>query len=239
MLFDRASGKAGVLETTPELAGAFPAGWSPDGRRLVLENRQEDSREIWLWDLDAKTARNLTPNARYPLHFLGWKAAGNRMLVRASLNGPLSQLCELDIATGELFPLSGLPELTMGANLVAWRELLPTPADAEPSARGVQAAPQALPTRIPAGEAEIWVTILGSGDEVANVRSGPATSYGVVGTIGAGKGLQVLAISADHRWLQFRYPHTISGTAWIYAALTDYTPEAGKLPEVEVLPPAP
>ncbi len=238
MLFDHKQGKTSALETTPELAGAFPSGDQPDGRWLVLENRQEDHGEIWLWDLDAKTARNLTPNVRYPLHFLAWNVAGDRLLVRASLNGPLAQLGELDLTSGELFPFTGLPELTMGVNLVAWRELLSVPASAKPSAANIQVASQALPTRIPAGDAEILVTIQGSGEEVANVRSGPGTIYPVVGTIGAGKALQVIAVSVDHGWLQFRYPHTVSGTAWIYAALTNYTPEMGTLPEVEILLPA-
>ncbi len=116
--------------------------------------------------------------------------------------------------------------------------LPPIPENSQPLATNVQVAAEALPARIPPSDSEIWVTIQGAADDVVNVRSGPGTTYPVIGTIGAGKGLQVMAISADHTWLQFRYPHTVNGAAWIYTTLTDYHPEMGVLPEVEILPPS-
>jgi hypothetical protein len=83
-------------------------------------------------------------------------------------------------------------------------------ATATPQPEVAAPEPPAEPTPTPA--AKIVVTI-----GAANVRNGPGTNYGLVGSVTQGQSFEILARSADSTWWQFC---CVNGQqAWIFGAL--------------------
>jgi LysM repeat protein/WD40 repeat protein len=81
--------------------------------------------------------------------------------------------------------------------------------------------------------APAFVTVKTAGNPV-NLRSGPGTSYPVVGQISSGERLQATGISPNGSWIQLVFSGVPEGSAWIYAPLAEMS--GGTLPIVETSP---
>ena len=73
---------------------------------------------------------------------------------------------------------------------------------------------------------------------IANVRSGPGTVYGIVGSIPQGGTAPVAGKSADSTWWYIQFPGGAGGYAWIAASVTTATCIPATLPVIAA-PPAP
>ena len=78
--------------------------------------------------------------------------------------------------------------------------------------------------------ASVFVTIKPDEAEVT-VRSGPGTTYAIVGKLQPGQKIAALGISKGSGWFQIEFPQSPDGKAWVFASLVDRTP--GNLPAVD------
>jgi len=72
--------------------------------------------------------------------------------------------------------------------------------------------------------------------EQINVRSGPGTTYSLVGVLLAGQNVPAQGRSVGGEWILIIYPGAPGGVGWVYAPLVN--PSGGALPVVEP-PPTP
>lgn len=87
-----------------------------------------------------------------------------------------------------------------------------------------------LPTDTPVPAAK--VTII----QVMNVRSGPGTNYPKIGQVSVGHTSEILGRNNDASWLQINTP---SGTAWVFANLTQVDGDPNTAPVVDAGAPPP
>lgn len=70
--------------------------------------------------------------------------------------------------------------------------------------------------------------------EPMNVRSGPSTSYDILGQIAPGTTFPALGISPGREWIQIAYPEGPGGIGWVYASYVSIS--GGELRIVEPPP---
>ncbi|MBT3239793.1 MAG: SH3 domain-containing protein [Chloroflexi bacterium] len=71
--------------------------------------------------------------------------------------------------------------------------------------------------------------------EQINVRSGPKTSYDLIGVLVAGQVVPAYGKSASGEWIQIAYAGVSGGVAWVYSPLVTVI-RAGELPIIEPPP---
>ena len=77
--------------------------------------------------------------------------------------------------------------------------------------------------------ASVFVTIKLDEAEVT-VRSGPGTTYAILGKLQSGQKTAAIGTSKESEWLQIEFPQAPDGKAWVFTSLVDRTP--GSLPVV-------
>jgi Tol biopolymer transport system component len=93
----------------------------------------------------------------------------------------------------------------------------------------------AHPTSTPGGPV---ITITSGQDQSVYIRSGPGTSYAVIGYLKSGEHAPALGKSLNGEWIQLEYPATEAGVGWVYRPLVEL--RGGEPPIVEPPPtPAP
>ena len=131
--------------------------------------------------------------------------------------------------------IPGQPEPTAEATLlVSTNETAtPLPATSYPYTQDITSTgpptPEPSPTLSPPPRVVVWP----DAGEV-NLRSGPGTTFEVIGSAVAGDEYQAIGSSQDGNWIQIEYPASPTGLAWIYAALVQIGD--GGLPVVEGFP---
>jgi hypothetical protein len=88
-----------------------------------------------------------------------------------------------------------------------------------------------VPTETPVGGAELEAIT------ESNVRSDASTEADRLGVIVPGE--RYLITGRYFRWLQFRYPNSPSGFAWVYDELVTITGDQSLIPDLSVEPPTP
>ena len=84
----------------------------------------------------------------------------------------------------------------------------------------------------PPTQTGIFITVTYT--EPMNVRSGPGTSYDILGQISPGDILPALGISPGREWIQVAYPLGPGGVGWVYASYVSVS--GGELRIVEPPP---
>jgi uncharacterized protein YraI len=108
-------------------------------------------------------------------------------------------------------PFAGLPFYNLMATPISDPDVKPT---ADPNAT---AEPTATPQPTPAGPpGEI------TGSEV-NVRSGPASSYKIIGTLKLGDPVVITGLTLNRLWYRISYPQGPDGNAWVSEAFVKVT----------------
>ncbi len=74
-----------------------------------------------------------------------------------------------------------------------------------------------------------------SDQEQVNVRSGPKTTYNVVGVLIAGQIVPAYGKSNGGEWIQIAYAGVLEGVAWVYSPYVTIT-KGGELPIIEPPP---
>lgn len=92
-------------------------------------------------------------------------------------------------------------------------------------------SPTPSPTETPIGGAQLEALT------ESNVRSEASTEAARLGVIVPGE--KYLIMGRYFRWLQFRYPNSPSGLAWIYDELVTITGDPSLIPDLSVAPPTP
>lgn len=101
----------------------------------------------------------------------------------------------------------------------------PTAAPAQPTAAPAQ--PTAAPT------AAAGPSVVPTGDFV-NVRSGPGTTYNLLGQVNAGQSAPVRGKSADGAWWQITFGN---GVGWVFGQLVTFKGDANAVPVASAPPP--
>jgi len=89
------------------------------------------------------------------------------------------------------------------------------------------AAPTVQPTSTPGALLDAYA-VVADGQSEANLRSGPGTTYPVVGTLKMGESARALGRTDGGEWVKVALPQPVDGTAWVYAALVSLS--GGPLP---------
>lgn len=90
----------------------------------------------------------------------------------------------------------------------------------------VLASPTPMPTDTPIGGAQLEAIT------ESNVRSEASTEAELLGVIAPGE--MFLITGRYFRWLQFRYPNSPTGTAWVYDELVTITGDQSLIPDLSV-----
>ncbi len=103
---------------------------------------------------------------------------------------------------------------------------------AAPATEAATVTPTVAPTATPTATAAVTIIPRMTVKSAANVRSGPGTTYPIMGGAEAGQIYDVLAKSGDEAWLKFTFD---GQPAWIFAALVtvdrpDLVPVAEEIP---------
>lgn len=106
------------------------------------------------------------------------------------------------------------------------------PVSAGVAHQGVTLTPMASVTGTAVG---VTITVKLDQEQI-NVRSGPGTTYSLVGVLLAGQKVPAKGRSVGGEWILVVYPGAPGGLGWVYAPLVD--PSGGALPVVEP-PPTP
>lgn len=96
-------------------------------------------------------------------------------------------------------------------------------------ASSVLASPTPLPTETPVVGAQLEAIT------ESNVRSEASTEADLLGVIAPGETFMITG--RYFRWLQFRYPNSPTGTAWVYDELVTITGDQSLIPDLSVAQP--
>jgi uncharacterized protein YraI len=99
-------------------------------------------------------------------------------------------------------------------------------------------APEPTPTPMPEPTDTPEVNqppVVTAGESDINMRNGPGTDYDIVGTLSAGKSLEIVGRNSDSSWWQVSAP---DGLCWVAAGVTTVSNVDDSIPVVEA-PPVP
>jgi LysM repeat protein len=75
-------------------------------------------------------------------------------------------------------------------------------------------------------------------NDTVNVRSGPGSSFDILGQIAGGETVRAIGRTVDNTWWQIVYPGSSDGTGWVIGALVTPNAEAASVPVI-ASPPTP
>lgn len=110
----------------------------------------------------------------------------------------------------------------------------PEPTAAPPTAAPAAEAPTAAP---PAAPTAVVNRVDNPENDKVNLRSGPGTSYEIVGKLLKGENALVKGKNADGTWWQIESAAVSGGVAWVFGELVKFSGDAAALPVVKVAPP--
>jgi uncharacterized protein YraI len=112
----------------------------------------------------------------------------------------------------------------------------PEPTAAPPTATPAAAAEVATAAP-PAAPTAVVNRITNAENDKVNLRSGPGTTYEIVGKILKGEGATTTGKNPDGTWWQIEFAGAPGGAAWVFGELVQFAGDAAALPVVKVAPP--
>lgn len=201
--------------------------WSPDSRYAAYLSMRYETRSaisLFLWDSVTGATIDLSRNlAQQTARVLSWSPDSDKVLVGAE-HGKSTLLYLIDVKTqATSFFESEFFEndiFQFHHQHAYWGPILPLAEDAENSIP-VSLVPVDIFDFVSQPTALVETVQLTASFDV-NIRTGPGLDYGVVGTLEKGNTVAAVGKSWDGYWVQFEYPYSEDGLAWVYADLTNF-----------------
>lgn len=225
-VFDSSTGTTSELHSENAPWQPRADAWLYDGETLLLTgyaNPGTDKSDLWTWNTQSGTIRNLTASLEYSAQYLCMSSDEQSLLLSAMINGPSMYLDGLSLSGGAISRFAGIPYVQFGLDALYWGPLAPLPPGAIPIASGIQMVPE-QGARAAATEGMNQTTVSTASIiamEGLNLRENPSLESTVVGHLNQGERIVAVATTPSGDWVKVVIPGSKSGFAWVYAQFTN------------------